>query len=110
MYFLIDASMREYWIESLQNEHMDLHDLPYISEEFQLLSNVTAIRINNQYDVPNYIVPLEKECDETELYVDQSGLYYSVNIYPSKRYGMEGTAHIRNCSNRSEARGTRSDC
>ncbi|MEH0004512.1 DUF3962 domain-containing protein [Bacillus cytotoxicus] len=89
VYFLIDASMREYWIESLQNEHMDLHDLPYISEEFQSLSNVTAIRINNQYDVPNYIMPLEKECDETELYVDQSGLYYSVNIYPLNDTGWK---------------------
>ncbi|RAN90373.1 translation initiation inhibitor [Bacillus sp. SRB_28] len=80
VYFIVDANMRKYWIEELQNKSVNIGGSPEIISN--LKEDINIIRINTNSDVPNYIVrDQEHVMNETRLFVDQMGIYYSTAAY-----------------------------
>ncbi|QUG84335.1 RNaseH domain-containing protein [Bacillus nitratireducens] len=80
VYFVVDANMRKHWIKELQNEIVNIEVSPEIISNFK--EDIKIIRINTNSDVPNYIVRDQKYVmDETRLFVDQLGIYYSTAAY-----------------------------
>ncbi|EEL67208.1 hypothetical protein bcere0026_58690 [Bacillus mycoides] len=80
VYFIVDANMRKYWIEELQNKSVNIGVSPEIISN--LKEDINIIRINTNSDVPNYIVrDQEHVMNETRLFVDQMGIYYSTAAY-----------------------------
>lgn len=81
--------MRKYWIEELQNESVNIKVSPEIIPNFK--EDINIIRINTNSDVPNYIVrDQEYVMDETRLFVDQMGIYYS-----TAAYGLNGNEIVQ---------------
>ncbi|KEK22801.1 pPIWI_RE module domain-containing protein [Bacillus gaemokensis] len=84
VYFIADASIRDYWIEELQNGQIDINGLPKIDAVLQSFPNLKGIRINTLSDVPNYILNQKDESNNTSgLFVDQQGIYYSTDLQAS---------------------------
>ncbi|PEX40252.1 translation initiation inhibitor [Bacillus cereus] len=80
VYFVVDANMRKHWIKELHNESVNIEVSPEIISNFK--KDIKIIRINTNSDVPNYIVRDQKYVmDETSLFVDQLGIYYSTAAY-----------------------------
>ncbi|SCM95089.1 Uncharacterized protein BWINRASL_02542 [Bacillus mycoides] len=80
VYFIVDANMRKYWIEELQNKNVNIEVSPEIISNFK--EDINIIRINTNSDVPSYIVrDQEYIMDETRLFVDEMGIYYSTAAY-----------------------------
>ncbi|MGG5737227.1 MULTISPECIES: RNaseH domain-containing protein [Bacillus cereus group] len=80
VYFVVDANMRKHWIEDLRNKSVNIEVSPEIISNFK--EDIKIIRINTNSDVPNYIVRDQKYVmDETRLFVDQLGIYYSTAAY-----------------------------
>ncbi|PGO23472.1 translation initiation inhibitor [Bacillus cereus] len=80
VYFVVDANMRKHWIKELQNEIVNIEVSPEIISNFK--EDIKIIRINTNSDVPNYIIRDQKYVmDETRLFVDQLGIYYSTAAY-----------------------------
>ncbi|NWK69605.1 DUF3893 domain-containing protein [Bacillus paramycoides] len=82
VYFIVDANMRKYWIKELQNETIDIDVLPDIISNSKEYSNLKVVRINTTFDVPSYITREHNYViDESGLFADQKGMYYSTNAY-----------------------------
>ncbi|PEN64066.1 translation initiation inhibitor [Bacillus wiedmannii] len=82
VYFIIDANLRKYWIKELQNKKIDIDILPEIVPDALKVPNLNIIRINTSFDTPKYgVIERDDVPEDTSLYVDQKGMYYSTGEY-----------------------------
>ncbi|GAB6430880.1 RNaseH domain-containing protein [Bacillus luti] len=82
VYYIVDANMRKYWIQGLQNKKIHIDNLPEIVPDVLKVPNLNIIRINTDFDVPTYgVIKRDEAMGSTGLYVDRKGMYYSTGEY-----------------------------
>ncbi|KFM99255.1 DUF3962 domain-containing protein [Bacillus clarus] len=81
IYFIIDASVGEYWVKGLQKNQIDLNVFPELEPALKSLPNFKIIRINKLHDIPNYIFNQKDYHNKNHsgLFLDPQGMYYSAD-------------------------------
>ncbi|UOY92512.1 DUF3962 domain-containing protein [Ectobacillus sp. JY-23] len=84
VYVILNASLRNRWMHSIGNGKISLSFIPDIDDVLQSFPNLRVIRINQKDDVPQYFTNSNGNLinKEAGLYLDQTGIYYSVGTRP----------------------------
>lgn len=81
LYFVIDATLRRYWIKEISNQKLETIKNPFQEWNIFNIDRLKVIRINLTKDVPNYLIVNNNDDGNnhaTGLYKNENGIYYSV--------------------------------